>query len=286
MIKQVVVGIDGSEHSYTAFNFGQFFAASIGCEIKAVFVLDSRKSELPIIYATGHFDYAFARTYIPPDSELRGFYQKIKSDTAAFATDCLNDLKDRCSKTGIPFIPVQREGLPSTILSEEARSGDVLIVGQKGENARFDRTIVGSTTEDIVRSSPRPILICPKDFSEPKRILFPYDGSTSAERALQFVANAFGSFWQEFVILLAGIGSEDDPSIERELRYFKKHCASCRTVSEAASPVDSILSIADRENSDLILVGSHGRRKIKDYLLGSTTSHLIRKSTLPILIVY
>jgi nucleotide-binding universal stress UspA family protein len=34
------------------------------------------------------------------------------------------------------------------------------------------------------------------------------------------------------------------------------------------------------------MVGSHGRHKLMDYLLGSTTIHVIRKSLLPVLVVY
>jgi nucleotide-binding universal stress UspA family protein len=40
------------------------------------------------------------------------------------------------------------------------------------------------------------------------------------------------------------------------------------------------------EKPDLIMLGSHGRNKLVAYLLGSTTIHVIRKSKLPVLIVY
>ena len=142
MIGQVVVGIDGSEYSLSAFRYAEHFATEIGCELKATFVIDSRKTELPIIYATGHFDYAFARTYIPPDPELKSFYSKIKNDLEGFAANCLSGCEKSCKKNKIPFIAVQREGLPSQVLTEESRSGDLLLIGQRGENARFARTIV------------------------------------------------------------------------------------------------------------------------------------------------
>jgi nucleotide-binding universal stress UspA family protein len=283
MIKQIVAGVDGSEYAAGAFSYATHFAQRLGCELKGVFVLDSRKIELPIIYATGQFDYAFARTYVPPDPELKAFYSKLKKDLEAFGARVLQACREDCGGFGIPFVSVQREGLPSTILAEESRSGDILFVGQKGENARFDRTIVGSTTEDVVRSSPRPVMVCPRTFREPKRLLFPYDGSITAERALQFCINAFGGFWEEMVLLL----SEGHESyLERELKYLTKHDVSCRIVSEKGSPVETVLAVAEREQSDLILVGSHGKNRIKDYLLGSTTVHLIRESQLPVLVVY
>ena len=107
-----------------------------------------------------------------------------------------------------------------------------------------------------------------------------------AERALQFVVNAFGNFWREFAILLVEQNIPDDACIEKELRYLQKHDIVYRILSEKGSPVDTVLTVARKEDSDIILVGSHGRNKIKDYLLGSTTSHLIRKSHLPVLVVY
>jgi nucleotide-binding universal stress UspA family protein len=283
VIKQVVVGIDGSDFSLSAFHYARHFASQLKCELKAVFVIDARKTEIPVVYATGHFDYAFARTYIPPDPELKGFYAKIKRDLEVFAARCLEGCAESCRNEKITFVAVQREGLPSQVLGEESRSGDLLFIGQRGENAHFERTIGGSTTEDVARSSPRPVMVCPQSFRPPARLLFPYDGSVTAERALQFCVNAFGGFWQELVILC----SEEIPGLlEREQRYLKKHGVKHRVVAEKGSPVDTVLEVADRENSDLILVGSHGSHRIRDYLLGSTTVHLLRKSHLPVLIVY
>jgi len=283
MIGQVVAGIDGSEYSLSAYRYAEHFAQKTGCELKAVFVVDSRKTELPIIYATGHFDYAFARTYIPPDPELKNFYAKIKSDLENFASSCLANIEASCKSKKIPFVGVQRGGLPSQVLTEECRSGDLLFIGQKGENARFARAIVGATAEDVVRSSPRPVMACPGTFRAPERILFPYDGSAASERALQFCANAFGSFWKDFIVL----SSEEEKQLtEREHRYLNKHAIDHRLITETGSPIDTVLEVAEREGTDLLLIGSHGTHKIRDYILGSTTVHLLRKSPLPVLIVY
>jgi nucleotide-binding universal stress UspA family protein len=283
VIGQVVVGIDGSEHSLSAFKYAEHFASRLGCELKAVFVIDSRKTELPLIYATGHFDYAFARTYIPPDPELKSFYTKIRKDLEGFAAGVLGNIGRSCKEKKIPFVGVQREGLPSQLLTEECRSGDLLFIGQKGENARFARTIVGSTAEDVARSSPRPVMVCPAEFRPPEKILFPYDRSPAAERALQFCANAFGNFWKEFVVLSSG---EEQVLTEREHRYLNKHAIDHRLIMEKGSPIDTVLEVAEREGADLLLIGSHGAHKIRDYILGSTTVHLLRKSPLPVLIVY
>lgn len=74
MIGQVVAGIDGSLHSMTAFQFALDLARRVKAEIKVVFVIDSRKTDLPIIYTASHFDYGFERVYIPPEPGLKSFY--------------------------------------------------------------------------------------------------------------------------------------------------------------------------------------------------------------------
>jgi len=79
---------------------------------------------------------------------------------------------------------------------------------------------------------------------------------------------------------------EEEGLTEREHRYLSKHAINHRLVTEKGSPIDTVLEVAEREGSDLLLIGSHGTHKIRDYILGSTTVHLLRRSPLPVLIVY
>jgi len=79
---------------------------------------------------------------------------------------------------------------------------------------------------------------------------------------------------------------EESFPYDTELGYLGTHGIPYRLLMEAGRPVDTIPRVARREASDLILVGAHGRHKIRDYLLGSTASHLIRRSELPVLVAF
>ena len=286
MIGQIVAGIDGSLFSLTAFQYSLDLAQRMNAEVKIVFVIDSRKTDLPIIYTASHFDYGFERVYIPPEPGLKGFYDRVRKDIRTFAEKCLEKCKKDAEARKVAVTLVLREGLPSAILSEEARSGDLLVMGQKGENAHIERAIVGSTTEDVVRSAPRPVLVCPQEFHSPKRILFPYDGSPIAENALQFFVNALGKIWEELIVLTVSEEIEESFPFDTELGYLSTHGIPYRFLIEPGKPVDTIPRVAKQENADLILIGSHGRHKLREYLLGSTAAHLIRKSELPVLVVF
>jgi nucleotide-binding universal stress UspA family protein len=286
VIGRIIAGIDGSSHSLAAFQYALDVAHRAGAEVKVVFVVDARKTDLPIVYTASHFDYGFERVYIPPEPGLKGFYEKVKADLRAFAENCLERCSSDAREKKVPLATVLKEGLPSAILGEEARSGDLLVIGQKGENARFDRVIVGSTTEDVVRSSPRPVLVCPSTFRSPRRLLFPYDGSPPAESALQFCVNALAGLWDEIMVLTVAEEIAEGFPFDAELSYLSGHGIPYRLLIEEGKPVDTIPRVASREKADIILIGSHGKHKIREYLLGSTASHLIRRSELPVLVVF
>jgi nucleotide-binding universal stress UspA family protein len=285
MIGQIVAGIDGSAHALTAFQYALELARRAKAELKLVFVVDSRKTDLPIVYTASHFDYGFERVYVPPEPGLKDFYERVRRDIRAFADRCVAACRTDAEGRGVRFSPVVRDGLPSAILAEEARSGDLLVVGQRGENAHFARAIVGSTTEDVVRSCPRPVLVTPLAFRAPDRLLFPYDGSPSAETALRFYVNVLHGVVADLVILSVTEQMDENFPFDAEFSFLGTHGVAYRFVVETGRPIEVIPHVAQREGVDLILVGAHGRQKLREYLLGSTASHLIRRSELAVLVV-
>ncbi|MGM0502801.1 MAG: universal stress protein [Bacillota bacterium] len=56
------------------------------------------------------------------------------------------------------------------------------------------------------------------------------------------------------------------------------------TKIELGDPAKQIVKVAEEENCDLILIGSHSGGIIKSILLGSTTHNVIRRSSVPVLI--
>ena len=53
----------------------------------------------------------------------------------------------------------------------------------------------------------------------------------------------------------------------------------------SAPTVDGILSIADKQDADLIVVGSRGRGAVGSALLGSVSRDLVRRAKRPVLVV-
>jgi len=55
---------------------------------------------------------------------------------------------------------------------------------------------------------------------------------------------------------------------------------------ERAHPHEAIIDVARRENCDLIVMASHGRRGLAAVLLGSVTAKVLARTTIPVLVYH
>src|SRR5574338_116476 len=59
---------------------------------------------------------------------------------------------------------------------------------------------------------------------------------------------------------------------------------TCQSVVEIAVPSEGILAIARKRKCDTVFMGSHGRRGVKRFLLGSVTSRVLAKADRPVIV--
>lgn len=287
MIKKIVTAIDGSSISLSACEYAINLAKTLEAGLEVLYVVDRRKTQIPFMYAGGAYDIAYERIYIPPDQELKQFYDKLQEDLHRFGENCIARCREKAEQLGVSLNAQIREGFPAEIIEEVAHSGDLLILGRRGENAQYKRETVGSTTEELVRRSPRPVIVVTESYRQPaKRILFPYDESRSAENALQFYIHSFAGVAEELIFLCAEDVEGDLSPVETEIAYLREHHVQVRVVRDEKPPVHAIGRVAEQEQVDMVMMGSHGHNKLFDYLIGSNTVHVIRKSDLPVLVVY
>jgi nucleotide-binding universal stress UspA family protein len=140
------------------------------------------------------------------------------------------------------------------------------------------------------------------------RILVPVDGSPQSGRAIDLaleVAQAVGgSVTFAHVVDRSRIAIETSnipfadptPLIEEANAEGERLLAeaagratslglSARTALSDGAPVDAIRKLAHDEAADLIVMGSHGRRGLERFVVGSTTEGVMRESDVPVLVV-
>ena len=60
---------------------------------------------------------------------------------------------------------------------------------------------------------------------------------------------------------------------------------SAETILDVSSVADAIITYSERNNVDLIVIGTKGRTGLKKFLLGSVASGVISHANCPVLVV-
>jgi nucleotide-binding universal stress UspA family protein len=201
--------------------------------------------------------------------------------------------------------------VPDAILSRARSTGaDVIALGTHGRSG-FQRLVLGSIAEKVLRKACCPVLTVPphapdavpRDVVSIQRILCPVDFSRSSRRALEYAA----SLAQEAHARLTVLHVLELPPDLSELPYSglaeyrndqfqkaRKHLSEAVKVSvPPACPVDElvlvgrvhreVLRVASEQGVDLIAMGIQGRGAVDLMFFGSTANHVVREATCPVL---
>jgi len=119
-----------------------------------------------------------------------------------------------------------------------------------------------------------------------RNVLFATDFS-EASRAAAPVAHAHAKRWGATVHLLY-VDATGTKEPHPELDGLAKELGAdvpVKAVCESGIPADEILTYAEKNRIDLIVLGTHGRTGMSRVLLGSVAERVTRMSTCPVLTV-
>jgi nucleotide-binding universal stress UspA family protein len=217
--------------------------------------------------------------------------------------------------TGITLRVHVRSGDPAKEVLDEAKTlpSDLIVLGTHGLSG-FDRWVLGSVTEKILRKASCPVLTVPPPVAEPasdplrlfKRILCPMDFSDSSLKALEYALSLAKEADADLLLMHVIEGLADlkhwqqptNPSILEYLRLSEQNAlarlrevvpkdahAWCRPqeILATGKPYEEILRVARDGDVHLIVMGVYGRNPVDLMFFGSTTNQVVRAATCPVL---
>jgi nucleotide-binding universal stress UspA family protein len=164
-------------------------------------------------------------------------------------------------------------------------AADLIVVGKRGEAADFAKLHLGSNLERVVRASHKPVLVTARAFKPIESILIAYDGGTSAMKAVDHIARS-----DRFAGLrcrLLGVGAETAESRRRLADAEALLNAGGYRVSADILPgqPDRVIAEAvEAEGIDLLVMGAYGHSRIRNLIIGSTTTEMIRSCKIPVML--
>ena len=226
------------------------------------------------------------------------------------------------SAPGIPLDTTIREGdITGEILNQATdMQAQLLVMGTHGRSG-FERFLLGSVTEKVLRKAICPVLTVPRRHPDAvpatpllfKQILCPVDFSDCSMQALNYAVSlaqeaeahltvlhvipdelemtpdAYGAIIMNDLERLADFRRRQQDHAHQRLteavpETVRMHGRSETRVS-SGKPSREILRIAAEQQTDLIVIGVQGRGAANLLFFGSTTNHVVREATCPVLTV-
>lgn len=173
-------------------------------------------------------------------------------------------------------------GIVETIIEREA-DADVIVIGKRGASADFAKGHLGSKVERVVRASIRPVLVAARAFRPIKTVIAAFDNGPSAQKAVRFIADS--PLFRDCTIRLVTAGTEAQRgALEAAARDISAGCAAVTAHLEAGNAEDVIARHMNEGGGDMLVMGAYGHSPLRNMIVGSTTTTMIRTCQVPVLL--
>lgn len=227
----------------------------------------------------------------------------------------LREVADEVEAAGVTVQTLLADGDPVAAIVEHAAAwrADLIVMGTHGRTG-FERLLLGSVAEKVLRKAPCPVLTVPPRVSAAARgltfgrILCAIDFSPASLRALEYAASLAGyqgpgvTVLNVVELLAEEHGLREDVALETPDFRAELTRAAARRLDDAIPvavrrrcPIrqmvtlgkawKEILDVAAEDCSELIVLGVQGRTTADLLLFGSTTQHIVRQATCPVLTI-
>ena len=274
MIKNILVPLDGSEHSRAALDYAIWITKKFDGTLFGQHIIDTISIE-----GTFFHDISGSLGFEP----YLDFSSKMREILEERGKAILDDFVARCEKDGIRYTTVLDMGLIANEICDRAKVSDLVVIGHRGVNEEFSTGLLGTTAETITRKCPRPVFVSTKQFKAIDRPLLAYDGSQRASSAMESAAE-FCTVLRLPLTVLA-ISKEESlaqTNLQQARSYLSSYAIEVKYESARGYPEQKIVEYLVSLNHDLLFIGAYGHRRIIKMVLGSTTEYVLRNSPCPV----
>jgi nucleotide-binding universal stress UspA family protein len=279
--RKILVAYDGSVSARNALAVASQLAKEDKSWIKVLTVLPDYKGDLELVGVSN-----IKETIEGPGKKLLTEAQEIA------------DHEDVHILTNM----TQGEPYDKIVHVAEDENCDLIVMGRRGTH-QLERELVGSVTARVIGYTMKDVLVVPDGTNMTrKNILLATDGSpsceTAVERAIDIAKEHEASLTavsvvytnDEYLALAPGDVEELIAKAKNKLAAIeqkgKEAGIKINCLVKEGEAYEAITTMAQNSNIDLIVMGSHGRKRLERLLMGSVTERTIGYAPCPVLVVH
>jgi len=283
-MNKVYACIDGFASTAAVIDWAAWSARRLDAPLELLHVLERTERPLMTDYS-GAIGLGAQEALLDELSELDAKRGKLAQEAGR---QLLADARLRAAAAGVERLDVRlRHGeLVDTVLEMEP-DARLFVLGEHYHASGTSKIHLDHHVERVIRSVKRPVLVSTgMPFEEPRLFVIAFDGSPTARKTIETVARS--PMLKGLPVVLAMAGA--DTSLARQ-QLEEARLALAAAGFDAASellpgePEEVLPALVKAQGASLLVMGAYGHSRIRQLIVGSTTTTLLRLSEVPVLIL-
>lgn len=277
-MSSILTCTDGSLYSTSTYQHAAWAARQLNLPVHVLHVIE--REETP-----HNRDFSGSLGFQANDELLRELSLLDESHARIARLRGTAILQDAASQISTEVTTTQRHGALVDTVAEFEEDAALIVLGKRGEQADFSKAHLGSNLERVIRSAKIPVLVAAREFRPIKRFLIAFDGGQSALHAVNYVASQTLLKGTECHLLSVGkMDTESQRNQDAAAKALQGAGFNVLKENLPGEPEDVIAEKVTQSNIDLLVMGAYGHSRIREFILGSTTTTLIRTCQIPVLL--
>ncbi|MCF7220963.1 universal stress protein [Marilutibacter chinensis] len=277
---QVLAALDPSTYADSVADHAGWAAAKTGAPLVLLHALD-RDGAAPSRDLSGNLAFgsqeALLEQLTTADAERAKLAQEQGRALLAHAVDHVAERFDLEADTRL-----RHGALVDTLLDAEDEAR-LFVIGKRGEHADFARGHLGSNLERVVRAVHRPVLVASRAFRPVQRFMIAFDGSATARKCVEMVVAS--PLLRGLPGVLLAAGDSAPAGMDEAAARLREAGFAIDTAVVPGTPDAVIAAQVARQAIDLLVMGAYGHSRIRQLIVGSTTTQVLRSCTIPVLLL-
>jgi nucleotide-binding universal stress UspA family protein len=276
---------DGSLYAPSIYQHAAWAASRLGASIHILHVIE-REEHRSARDLSGSIGFHASSELLKELTELDEAHSRVaRLRGKAILDDAARQLGVGGIASSAAVATTQRHGSLVETLDEFEKDAALVVIGKRGEHADFAAGHIGSNLERVIRSAKVPILVASREFRPIQRFLLAFDGGPSSLKAVHDIAHR--PLLRGLDCHLIAVGKPDSPlarDLESAALALRGAGYSVTADLLTGDPDEVIATQVTAREVDLLVMGAYGHSRIRQLILGSTTTTLIRTCTVPVLL--
>lgn len=275
--QQVLACIDDSELNTAICDYSAWVSQRIDTPVKLLHILEHQ--ETPASFdLTGSIGLGAQEHLLDELTQVEHQRSKLLQKKGQLILDAA---KGRVQQAGVSdCISLQRHGSITEALIDFEEETRVVVLGLRHES----NSKINTHLEMMVRAIHRPILLVNSEFTAPKTIMIAYDGSDSANKAVDMVASS--PLYKGLACHLVCV-SDDAANLLQSASKKLEACPDIKLTTTALTgkAETELCAYQEAQKIDLTIMGAFSHTRLREMFLGSFTEKMLTHSKKPVLLL-